>query len=280
MIDRLETDRGAFAFTAWGAPGAPVALCLHGFPDHPPSFAPLAEVLAARGLRIVAPWMRGYAPSPLAGPYDLGSLAADVRAMVDASGARAVIGHDWGAVALWAALPDLDLDWACAIAIPHPLAIAANAPRSLAQLRRSRYMATLAARPDRLRRDRFAMARRLWRTWSPGYQLPERDWRALRNTLEASHPAPALYYRALVRAPAELSHLRRPIGVPVLSVFGADDGCFSPDMCAGQERYVRAEHEALVIPGAGHFVHLERPRRVGDAIAGRARRAASTGTST
>lgn len=269
MIDELATPRGRFAALGWGDESAPVTLCLHGFPDHPPSFAPLAGVLAARGHRVVAPWMRGYAPSPLDGPYDVASLAADVAALVAATGARAVVGHDWGAVALWAALADLDIDAACAIAVAHPLAVAANLPRSLAQLRRSGYMATLAMRPDRLARDGFAMARRLWQRWSPGYRLGDAAWRALRHTLEASHPAPALYYRALFwppPRPAVLARLRRPIDTPMLSVFGADDGCMAPETGAGQERFVTAGFEALVIPDAGHFVHLERPERVAAAI--------------
>lgn len=262
---QIETPRGRFPALVWGDQRSPAALCLHGFPDHPPSFGPLAAELAGRGVRTIAPWMRGYAPAPLEGPVDIASLAADVIALTEATGAAAVVGHDWGAVATWAAAADLDVSAVCAIAAPHPLAFAANAWRSPAQLRRSRYMAALAARPDRLAASDFAMARALWRRWSPGYHLGDADFEALRATLAASHPHPARYYRALAR-PTWMRR-RRAIGLPVLSIFGADDGCIDPSMCRGQERLVRARYDEHVIDGAGHFVHLERPARTAELIA-------------
>src|SRR5271166_4951822 len=48
------------------AAGAPIALCLHGFPDTAHGWRLLAPRLAAAGWRVVAPFMRGYAPSTLA----------------------------------------------------------------------------------------------------------------------------------------------------------------------------------------------------------------------
>jgi pimeloyl-ACP methyl ester carboxylesterase len=96
----LRTPRGAFRCLVAGSEGAPTALCLHGFPDFAPSFRPTLEALAARGWHALAPWMRGYAPSTLDGPYDADSLAADVLAMVEQVSPRgpvALVGHDWGA---------------------------------------------------------------------------------------------------------------------------------------------------------------------------------------
>ncbi len=66
-------------------------LFLHGFPDHPPTAVPFLEHLAETH-RVVAPWLRGYAPSPIVGPYDLDTLAADALALIDRLG-----GHDWAA---------------------------------------------------------------------------------------------------------------------------------------------------------------------------------------
>src|SRR5437764_15067835 len=43
-------------------------LFLHGFPDHPPTAVPFLEHLAETH-RVVAPWLRGHAPSPIVGPY-------------------------------------------------------------------------------------------------------------------------------------------------------------------------------------------------------------------
>src|SRR5439155_9412688 len=47
-----------------GAVNARPLLFLHGFPDHPPTAVPFLEHLAETH-RVVAPWLRGYAPSPI-----------------------------------------------------------------------------------------------------------------------------------------------------------------------------------------------------------------------
>ena len=47
-----------------GAVNARPLLFLHGFPDHPPTAVPFLEHLADTH-RVVAPWLRGYAPSPI-----------------------------------------------------------------------------------------------------------------------------------------------------------------------------------------------------------------------
>ena len=81
-------------------------LCLHGFPDSPYSFEHQLRFFGERGFRVVAPYMRGYAPSACPdGPYQTAALAGDVAGLIAALGAkRAVVyGHDWGAPAAYAA---------------------------------------------------------------------------------------------------------------------------------------------------------------------------------
>src|SRR5688572_14810286 len=85
--------------------GARPLLFLHGFPDHPPTGAPFFAALAARGHHVLAPWLRGYAPSPIAGPFDLDTLVGDIIALLDRWSPNApvdVVGHDWGAVLTYA----------------------------------------------------------------------------------------------------------------------------------------------------------------------------------
>src|ERR1700726_5353607 len=60
----------------WGPDDAPIALCLHGFPDTAYGWRNVAPRLAESGWRVVAPFMRGYAPSsiPSDGSYHIGAL--------------------------------------------------------------------------------------------------------------------------------------------------------------------------------------------------------------
>ena len=48
---------------SWGPEDAPIALCLHGFPDTAHGWRKVAPMLVDAGWRVVAPFMRGYAPS-------------------------------------------------------------------------------------------------------------------------------------------------------------------------------------------------------------------------
>src|SRR5438045_9710330 len=64
-----------------GAVNARPLLFLNGFPDHPPTAVPFLEHLAETH-RVVAPWLRGYAPSPIVGPYNLDTLGAHALALI------------------------------------------------------------------------------------------------------------------------------------------------------------------------------------------------------
>ncbi len=265
-----------FAYIERGDAGAPVVLCLHGFPDHPPSFEPLLDRLAAAGYRAVAPWMRGYAPSPLDGPYDTDQLARDVVELAgDFSPGAPVhlVGHDWGAVATYAALaaaPDR-FRRAVAMSVPRLPTLFHALRRDPAQRRRSWYMYffQLPLVPERaVPRNDFAFIDRLWRAWSPDYLMPEPERAALHACLAASMPAPIGYYRAVTRpvGPALARFRATPasISVPTLYLAGERDGCIAPDAARGQERYFAGPFASRVLPDVGHFMQLEDP----DAVAG------------
>lgn len=267
----LETLRGRFHCLVDGPADGPVALCLHGFPDVAHGMSAVAAALAARGYRAVAPFLRGYAPSTLDGPYDVDSLGADVLALADAlSPTRpvSIVGHDWGAVATYAALARAPSRFSRAVtmAVPHPVAFAWNLARHPGQLARSWYMLAVQPRAGGwlLERRDHALVDRLYRDWSPGWTPDPRHVSRVKACLAASGDAPLGLYRALFR-PATDARRRlaraaaQRISTPLLYLHGERDGCVGAALGERQERYFDGPHERRVVSGVGHFLHLEAP---------------------
>jgi pimeloyl-ACP methyl ester carboxylesterase len=223
---------------------------------------------------VVAPWLRGYAPSTVAGPYDLDTLAADAAALVEriAPDARAdIVGHDWGAAITYrlCATAPARVRRAVTLALPHPQTFLRRA-RHPAQLRRSWYILLFqlpGAGHVALAR-RLALIDRLWRAWSPGLTLDEPRRAELHACLAASLPAPLEYYRAMVRplsgARALFARWPSPIEAPLLQLHGAADGCVLPPDDSDRRHFV--ERVLDVIPSAGHFLHLEQPAAIAERV--------------
>jgi pimeloyl-ACP methyl ester carboxylesterase len=236
--------------------GPRLALLLHGFPDDAGSMLPLAERLAARGFTAVAPFMRGYGPTDRGREHGAAALAGDVVGLIAALGhARAtVIGHDWGAVAGYAAatLDPARVERLVALAVPPPRAFLRRLRP--AQLARSSYMALFQAPwlAERLVRARdWAMIDALWARWSPGWTPPPGRVAEVKRTLATDLSGPLAYYRALRRpSRADLRLLLGRAGAPTTVVAGERDGCIGIEMFDDTDDVVR-------LPGVGHFIPLE-----------------------
>src|SRR3954469_11610389 len=59
----FDLPHGTFHALQGGDPDGQPTLVLHGFPDHPPTTKPFLAALGRRGRHVLAPWLRGYAPS-------------------------------------------------------------------------------------------------------------------------------------------------------------------------------------------------------------------------
>ncbi|MDB4976603.1 MAG: Epoxide hydrolase [Myxococcaceae bacterium] len=284
-LDELGHERtlrhGPLSFRAWEKGEGPLVLCLHGFPDHARSFRFQLPALAAQGYRVLAPTMRGYEPSsqPADGDYQLLSLARDVLAWLDQLGAPEchLIGHDWGAVVGYvvAALAPERICSLTTIAVPHPGRIMRELLRKRpSQLARSWYMFFFqlpGIAEYALERDDFALLDFLWRSWSPSYELPEHERRALKQTFAQPgvKQAALAYYRALPRQGSPSARqtrklLWRPIQVRTLALTGTEDGCMDTRL---YEDLMHAADfpaglETVRLQDAGHFLHLEQPQQV------------------
>lgn len=254
----------------------PLVLCLHGFPDHAPTFRPLLEDLAAAGFRAVAPFMRGYAPSTVeASTYETAALAGDALGLLDLLGdgsPACIVGHDWGGTAaqLAAVLSPPKIRRLVTIAIPHAAAFAGALRGDPEQLRRSWYEFVFLVEgfaEKVVSMDHFAFIDRLVAEWSPGGALEPEEWEAIKRTLDAPGVLNAAlgYYRAAFlshhRDPAlaeAAAHWADPVPVPTLAIVGADDGCIAASVSEGHEERFPAGRRREVIPGAGHWPHRER----------------------
>jgi pimeloyl-ACP methyl ester carboxylesterase len=258
----LRSERvGDFQVLRGGA--GPLVIALHGFPDHPPTMAPMLERVIAAGYEVAAPWLRGYAPSTLEGPFDVARLADDVLALATALGHMrfALVGHDWGAMITYtacAAAPERVIT-AVTMAVPHPRAVVRSLVRS-AQLARSWYMVLfqLPGAAALARAGDLALIDLLWRRWSPGLRLDEASRLELHACLDASWPAPIEYYRAMARRPPRW----RRVATPLLHLHGADDGCVGVAACRDQEQYFTGRFESEILSDLGHFLHVEDPGRI------------------
>ncbi|MET0897253.1 MAG: alpha/beta fold hydrolase [Mycobacterium sp.] len=287
-IDITTTDVPVKALT-WGPADGPLALCLHGFPDTAHGWRKVAPLLVAAGYRVVAPMMRGYAPSgfPLDNSYHVGALMDDalrVREAVGGGDADLLIGHDWGAMTATglAAMPDSPFRKAVIMSVPpaaafqrpggvaHPGRLAAQLPR---QLWRSWYIMyfQLPWLPERSARW---VVPRLWRHWSPGYDAtedlqhvfaaigaPER-WRAALGPYRATvrNSAPPPWYAELHK-----HWLSAPV-LPVLYLHGNNDGCATSAYTEWVQQILPEGSRAAVVADAGHFLQLEQPQRVAELI--------------
>ncbi len=249
----------------------PLVICMHGFPDTPYTYGGLMQRLSDHGYRVVAPFSRGYAPTeiPDNNCFTIEDFGRDILALIDAFDApdAYLIGHDWGATAVYAAsaLAPEKVIKAVTAAVPHPHAVEFTA----AQMRRSWYMfffqmPWLAER--KVKKNDYALIEKLWRVWSPG--LAEADATYYINECKRAlskdeHLSAALaYYRALFgsknrKRAADL--FADPICVPTLTMAGENDDCIGPEHFPNMNPFFSGQLEIEILPGAGHFMHLEQP---------------------
>lgn len=285
MTETLTANGIEFTYHREGD-GDRLALCLHGFPDNARTFDPLTDPLTDAGFTVVSPYMRGYGPTSLApdGDYsghalgaDAIALAENLREQEDCEDA-VLIGHDWGAVAGYAAArqdPEQFTQMVTMAVPPGFTALALSSPR---QLFRSWYiwLFQFPGFAERvLEAEDFALIDVLWGLWSPGW-TDDAHLDSVRDTFRSPGTSDAAlqYYRQFVN-PAVKNLARRgrptleslpPIDVPGLVITGEQDGCIGAELFERIDELFTAECRVLKISDAGHFMHRERPAVVAEEI--------------
>lgn len=257
--------------------GDSLALCLHGFPEHALSWRDQLPVLARLGYRAWAPNQRGYGrssrPKTVSG-YAIENLAADVAALIDASGAKrtVLIGHDWGAVVAWAfaARQIRPLDALIIMNVPHPMCYLGRLWRS-AQLFKSWYIYffQLPWLPEWLLTRDNTVSSAILRTSSNRQSFPRDLLEIFRENVQSPGAATAMlnWYRAMFRR-----NLLRPrsvrrefplIHTRTLMIWGEKDVALDKSTTYDTGRYV-TDLTLRYLPGVSHWVQQDATAEVNE----------------
>ena len=285
----VRTPTLEIGYEEWGeAGGAPVVL-LHGFPDDAHAWDGVAPSLAARGCRVLAPYLRGYGPTRFldaAAPRmaQQAAIGQDLLDFLDALGIEraAHAGYDWGGRA------------ACIAAILAPARVRAlvtiggyNVQNTLAPPRPAAaederaywyqwYFNTERGRLG-LEANRRAICRLLWRDWSPGWRFDDATFERTAIAFDNPDFVPVVIHSYRHRhgnAPSdprfdaiERRLAERPrIEVPSMILHGRDDGVDVPRHSEKHPVLFPPGTERRVIPDAGHFLPREQPGAVVEAL--------------
>ncbi|OLF53012.1 alpha/beta fold hydrolase [Pseudomonas chlororaphis] len=288
-VQYIQTPRLHIAYEHHGpAEGEPVIL-LHGFPYDPRSYDEIAPDLAARGYRVIVPYLRGYGPTRFAGPGILRSgqqaaLAQDLLDLMDALKIprAALAGFDWGGraacivAALW---PERVRCLVSADGYNIQDIAGASEPRAPDTEHRLwyQYYFNTQRGVDGLTANRRELCALLWQLWSPswargdalyGLTAPSFDnpdfvevvIHSYRHRFRYAPGDPSLEHieQALVRPP--------PIRVPSISLCGADDGVGPASVEDEDLGRFSGPYQRRVLAGVGHNVPQEAPEATVQAL--------------
>jgi pimeloyl-ACP methyl ester carboxylesterase len=257
-------------------PGKDLILLLHGFGEFWWAWRHQIPALDAAGFSVAAMDLRGYGASDKTPHgYDAHTTAYDVTGVIKSLGfsSAVVVGHDWGGMAAWATLAYAagPVRALVSVAAPHPLAFPwrANLPQlALAQLpvlAERRIRADDGAFVERLLRERAVDGAGLMTAAEAGhYRNALRQWPSPQCALE--------YQRTFVRSQIRASGweyrraLRQPVRAPLLSIHGQADRLVPLAAMTAADRWLKAPHRVVDLPGVGHLPHEEAPGVVTRAI--------------
>jgi pimeloyl-ACP methyl ester carboxylesterase len=262
---------------------------LHGFPYDPRSYDEVAPALAARGCRVIVPYLRGYGETRFRSAETMRSgqqaaLARDLVELMDglAIPQAALVGYDWGGraacivAALWPARVRCLVTGGGYAIQDIGAAAAPLAPLTEHRLWYQYYFHTARGRAG-LTANRGELCKLLWRLWSPTWAFEEAAYalsaasfdnpdfvdiviHSYRHRFGCAQGDPALeeIERALARQPS--------IAAPTIALWGADDGVGPPAAKDADARHFSRRYERRVLAGVGHNIPQEAPAATAAAL--------------
>ena len=265
---------------------APPVILLHGFPESHRTWRGVAPLLQDR-FRLVMPDQRGFAgsgrPAEVAA-YRTAVVAEDVFALADALEIDrfALVGHDWGGAAAWAAAikGDPRIERLGIVNSPHPVIFQKSLIEDADQRAASQYMNSFRTPGFEQAVEAMGYEKFFDKSFGPHVDLaliPEAE--RSRSIAEWSQPgamtAMLNWYRAsplVVPPPGATVPLPEwvlgafpKVRVPTLVVWGMRDPALLPLQLDGLDRLVE-DLTIVRLPDAGHFAPWEAPETVADPL--------------
>ena len=269
-----------------GDPAAPPVILLHGFPESHRTWRGIAPLLQDR-LRLVMPDQRGFAGSDRpegVGAYRMDKVVADIFALADALGIVrfALVGHDWGGAAAWAAAirGNSRIERLAIINSPHAVIFQKSLIENADQRAASQYITAFRSPGFEQAVAAMGYEKFFAKSFGPHVDLaliPEDEKR--RYIAEWSRPgaltAMLNWYRAsqlvvpppgaTVPIPDWVLGAFPKVRVPTLIVWGMRDPALLPIQLDGLDRLVD-DLTVVRLPDVGHFAPWEAPELVAEAL--------------
>jgi pimeloyl-ACP methyl ester carboxylesterase len=288
-IKRIATSVLDVAYEESGtADGVPVFL-LHGWPYDPRDYDAVVPLIAAKGCRIIVPYLRGFGPTrflsadtPRSGQQ--AALGNDLRELMDALAIRRAVlaGYDWGGraacivSALW---PERAVGLVSGNSYNLQNIPAAMKPAAPSQEHRLWYQYYFHSERGRagLTANRRAFCRLLWTLWSPLWAFDDATFEDtaasfdnpdfIAVTIQSYRHRYGYAAGDPVLEPIERQLAAQPkIAVPTIALQGEVDGVHPPESSEHHATYFTGLYRRRLLPRVGHNPPREAPQAVADAI--------------
>jgi pimeloyl-ACP methyl ester carboxylesterase len=270
------------------ASGSPVVL-LHGFPFDVQAYAEVGPLLAAKGHRVLIPFLRGHgstrfidAATPRSG--HAAALGADLLAFLDALAVpKAVLaGYDWGGraactvAAIWpercTALVSVN---GYGVIDPSRISIPAPPERELRQWYQFYFLTERGK--NGYTKFRNETNKMLWKMWSPKWRFDDATFDRTAPSFQNPDYVEVVVhsYRhryGLVTGDPSYEAINQKltaqpiITVPAITLDGADDDVVLPTDGTSYTGKFPARRAHRVVPGAGHNLPQEAPAAFAEAV--------------